>query len=134
MPAPYESAQGTTFSFDGDTYACTNIRVSVANSEGGGGTNGKIDVSTLDLADGSARVFQDPPLVDPNSPVADEDGNQTTVTISFFGTTQPVVGVTASLATTGVSGDFKCTQSELEYAVGDIVKGTATFVSAATGS
>lgn len=131
---PFTSAQGTTFTFDGDEYQCTNIRVAVANSEGGGGTNGQIDVSTLDLADGATRVFQDPPLVDPNSPVADQDGNQTTVTISFFGSTQPTAGTTATLATAGISGEFKCTQSELEYAVGDIVKGTATFVSAPAGS
>lgn len=133
---PFTSAQGTTFSFDGDEYQCTNIRVAVANSEGGGGggSNNKIDVSTLDLADGSARVFQDPPLLDPNSPAADEEGNQTTVTISFFGSTQPAAGTTGTLATAGISGEFKCTQSELEYAVGDIVKGTATFVSAPAGS
>lgn len=131
---PFTSAQGTTFTFDGDEYQCTNIRVAVANSEGGGGTNGQIDVSTLDLADGATRVFQDPPLVDPNSAAPDEDGNQTTITISFFGSTQPTTGTTATLVTTGVSGEFKCTQSELEYAVGDIVKGTATFVSAPAGS
>lgn len=131
MPAPYATAQGTTFSFDGTSYACTNIKVATANSEGGGGGgNGKIDVSTLDLAEGSERVFQDPPLVDPNNPVADEDGNQTTVTISFFGSTAPAAGTKATLTTSGVSGTFKCTQSDIEYAVGDIVKGTATFVSA----
>lgn len=131
---PFTSAQGTSFSFDGDTYYCTNIKVSVQNSEGGGGTNNKIDVSTLDLADGSFRVFQDPPLLDPNSPAADEDGNQTTVTISYIGTTQPAAGTTATLTTASASGDFKCTQSELEYAVGDFVKGSATFVSAPAGS
>lgn len=130
MPT-FASAQGTTFTFDGNEYQCTNIRVAVAGS---GGANGQIDVSTLDLADGSERVYQDPPLVDPNNPASDENGNQTTVTISFFGSAQPVVNTTATLVTAGVSGDFKCTQSELEYAVGDIVKGTATFVSAPAGS
>lgn len=135
MPAPFDTAQGTSFTFDGDTYACTNIKVSVANNEGtGGGNNGKIDVSTLDLEEGAERVYQDPPLVDPNAPVADEDDNQTTVTISFFGSTAPLAGTKATLTTAGVSGQFKCTQAEIEYAVGDIVKGTATFVSANDGS
>ena len=130
---PFASAQGTEFSFGGSSFSCTNIKVSTANSEGGGGTN-KIDVSTLDLADGAERVFQDPPLVDPNAPVSDEDGNQTTVTISFLGASGPTVGAKETLSTTGLSGLFKCTQAEIEYAVGDIVKGTATFVSTTEGS
>lgn len=127
---PFTTAQGTTFTFDGDTFNCTNIKV--ATQQAGG--NNQIDISTLDLAEGSERVYQDPPLVDPNNPVTDIDGNQTTITISFFGTTAPLAGTTATLVTAGVSASYKCTQSEVEYAVGDIVKGTATFVSADAGS
>jgi len=128
---PFASAQGTTFTFDGEEYQCTSIRVAVANADGG---TGKIDVSTLDLADGALRVYQDAPLVDPNSPYTDEDGSQTTITGSFFGNTIPMSGATGTLETAGISGEFRCTQAEQEYAVGDIVKGTATFVSAPAGS
>lgn len=127
---PFTTAQGTTFEFDGDEYSCTNLKVSTQQAAG----NGQIDISTLDLAEGSERLYQDQPLVDPNNPVADENGNQTTITISFFGTTAPVPGTTATLTTTGISAQYKCTQSDVEYAVGDIVKGTATFVSADAGS
>jgi hypothetical protein len=90
-------------------------------------------VSTLDLAEGANRVYQDPPLVDPNAATA-VDGVETTVTISFMGSTKPTAGTTATLTTTAASGTFRCTQSEIEYAVGDMVKGTATFVSAVSGS
>lgn len=128
---PFDTAQGTSFTFDSDTYYCTNIKVAVQQAAGG---NGQIDVSTLDLAEGAERVYQDPPLVDPNNPVTDGDGNQTTITISFFGTTRPLPGTTGTLATADISGQYKCTQSDTEYAVGDIVKGTATFVSADAGS
>lgn len=136
---PFPTAQGTTFEFDGTEYQCTNIKVSVASADGsGGGGSNQIDISTLDLAEGANRVFQDPPLLDPNAPAAteDENGNKitTTVTISFFGSTLPSAGTTATLTTSSASGQYKCTQSELEYAVGDIVKGTATFVSAPEGS
>lgn len=127
---PFPTAQGTTFTFDGDTYQCTNIKVADQSTEGGGQG---IDVSTLDLAEGANRVYQDPPLVDPNAPVA-VDGVETTITISFMGSTKPAANTTATLVTTAVNGTFRCTQSEIEYAVGDMVKGTATFVSAVEGS
>lgn len=127
---PFPTAQGTTFEFDGDEYLCTNIKVADQSSDGGGQG---IDVSTLDLAEGANRVYQDPPLVDPNAPTA-VGGVETTVTISFMGSTKPTAGTTATLTTTAASGTFRCTQSEIEYAVGDMVKGTATFVSAVSGS
>ena len=123
---PFTTAQGTSFTFDGDTFQCTNIKVAAQQAGG----NNQIDVSTLDLAEGAERVYQAQPLVDPNNPVADDDGNQTTITISFFGTTAPVPGTTGTLVTGPVNASYKCTQSDVEYAVGEIVKGTATFVSA----
>ena len=62
MPAPFTDSQDTTLVYDGVTYYCTSI---VRNAEGGGDiTDQKIDVSTLDLASGSCRVYQNPPLVD----------------------------------------------------------------------
>lgn len=127
MPAPYATSQGTTFTFDGDTYYCTSIKVSVKSAAGG---SGQMDVSTLDLAEGDARVYQDSPLVDPNAPATDGSGNQTTITIAFMGSDLPAVSTTASLVTAGISGNYRCTEAEKDYAVGDMIKGTATFVSA----
>lgn len=128
MPAPYTTAQGTTFEFDGDEYYCTNIKVSRTNAGG----NNRIDVSTLDLAEGSDREYQDPPLLDPNAPYGEE---QVTVTIAFMGSTAPTSGAKGTLTISpGLTGTFRCTESETEYPVGDMVKGTATFVSAASGS
>lgn len=109
-------------------FTCTNVKISVQSSEGGGGGSDKVDVSHLGIAHGGLREFAAAPLRDPNAPEADESGNTTTVTVSFYGAVPPVVGNTYTVA--GVNA--KCTQSEIEYAVGEYVKGSATFVSVAS--
>lgn len=112
-----------------DGYMCTNVKISTSSSEGGGGGANKVDVSHLGLAHGSDRVFADAPLRDPNAAAADEDGNTTTITVTYYGASQYPVG-----GQTTISGiTVKCTQSEVEYAVGEYVKGTATFVSVPAG-
>lgn len=135
MPS-FPSSQGTTFEFDGSTYQCTDIQVSSSApepkdasdpTEGGN----KVDVSTLDLADGSLRVYQTAPLLEPTEATDDEDNPivTTTVTITFRGAEAPPCGVTGTLTTTDASGDFKCTESSLQRRVGEFVEGQATFVS-----
>lgn len=106
-------------------YLCTNVKISTQSNEGGGASANKVDVSHLGLAHGADRLFAEAPLKDPGAAAEDEDGNVTTITVSYYGASQYPVGGETTI--NGVA--VKCTQSEVEYAVGEYVKGTATFVS-----
>lgn len=105
-------------------YLCTNVKISTSSSDGNAN---KVDVSHLGLSHGADREYADSPLKDPNAAAADANGNTTTITVSYYGAEQYPVGGTTTIA--GVQ--VKCTESEVEYAVGEYVKGTATFVSVA---
>lgn len=93
---------------------CTSVKVkgSAANPTD---SKNKIDVTTLDDTE---RVYQDAPLVDAGSGA--QDGVTQEVTASFFGT-PPAVNTDPSA--TG----WLCVEVETEYAVGDFIKGTATY-------
>lgn len=93
----------------------TSVKVGSTAADPSSSSN-KVDVTTLS---DTARVYQDAPLVDAGA--AAESGVTQTVTVSFFGTA-PAVNDDPSA--TG----WICTESETEYAVGDMVKGTATYV------
>ena len=94
---------------------CTNVKVKASAADPASSSN-KVDVTTL--SDGQ-RVYQDAPLVDAGSGA--DDGVTQTVTCSFFGT-PPAVNTDPDA--TG----WLCTETEEEYAVGDMIKGTATYV------
>lgn len=83
---------------------CTNVKVSTSAS------NNKVDVTTLSDTE---RMYEDAPLVD--------EGLKQTVTASFFGVAP---AVNSDAQATG----WICSEVETEYAVGDFVKGTATYV------
>ena len=124
MPAPFPDSQGTTFSFGGTTYEITDLNKS---TEGGTDpTEQRIDVSTLDLASGADRKYQDPPLIDRGP--AGSDGT-TTISISFLGSSEPPVNTEAALvvSTLGISQNATCTSSSIDLAVGEVIKGTAEF-------
>jgi hypothetical protein len=93
---------------------CTNVKVKSSAADPTSSGN-KIDVTTLDDA---ARVYEDAPLVDAGSGA--DEGITQTVTCSFFGVAP---GVNTSPTATG----WLCTEVETEYAVGDMIKGTATY-------
>jgi hypothetical protein len=95
---------------------CTNVKVKNSAADPSS-SNNKVDVTTL--AD-PERVYEDAPLVDVGTG-ADEDGVTQTVTCSFFGTAPPV---NSDPEATG----WVCTEVETEYAVGEMIKGTATYV------
>lgn len=123
-----------TVSYTGLPTGCTNIKVTVeAPGADTSSTANKIDASTLDLADGSNRVYVDSPLKDVGAG-ADENGLKTTITVSFLSDEPPVAGDEYAISVGDVSGTFVCTQSEMEYPVGDLVKGTATYVTAPAAS
>jgi len=112
-------AQGGTPS--GLPSGCTNVKISRKGIDPTGGSN-RLDASTLDLAVGSDRVYVDGL---PDSGAGAVDGATTTVTAAFFGPGGPTAGDEVTIE--GVL--CRCTQVEIEYAVGELVKGTATYVS-----
>jgi hypothetical protein len=119
MPAPFPVSQGA--SFTGLPEGLTNVKVKKTAADPTS-TSNKIDASTLDLAAGSDRVYQDAPLVDAGAGAT--EGVTTTITASFFGDDPPVAGN----AYTIMGFSVKCTETEIEYAVGDLVKATVTYV------
>ena len=123
-PAYAVSSHATTFTFAGTSYHCTDIQVENTSDEPAAAAETKIDISTLDLAHGSGRVFVLSPLTEPDDASAT---NKTTVSITFWGDHIPTAGVTADIVTTGVTGKFKCTKSTITRKVGAYVEGQATF-------
>ena len=127
MPAPFTDSQNTTLTFNGTTYYCTSI---VRNAEGGGDiTDQKIDVSTLDLASSSCRVYQDPPLVDCGAGGA--NGTRS-FQVDFYGTEEPELNSSLTLVIAQdevdiYSGDATCTSASTTWATGEVVSGSATF-------
>jgi hypothetical protein len=101
----------------------TNIKVSKSGPDPTD-TSNRLDASTLDIEPGSdgkrRRVYVDG-LPDPGQ-AAGDDGITVNVQVQFFGT-PPVVG-----EETSDFGNLICTEVEVEYAVGELVKGSATFV------
>jgi len=94
---------------------CTSVKVKSTAPDPTSNSN-KVDVTTLS---DNARVYTDAPLVDAGSGA--NDGITQTVSASFFGTPP---AVNTDPAATG----WVCTEVEEEYAVGDMIKGTATYV------
>lgn len=114
------AANGT--SFTGLPDGLTNVKIKQVGQDPTSSGN-RLDASTLDLAEGSNRVYVDG-LPDPGAGAA-AGGITTTITAAFFGTA-PTAG--ASYTIQGIS--CKCTEVEVEYAVGELVKGTATYTNA----
>jgi hypothetical protein len=138
------SSQGTLFTFSGSPYTVTRVTVS-SGSSGGGGTNERNRVS-------AAHLGSDPDTVEPFfylwqpdpagtgrlSGVAGTTATGTTATvvesqveIDFIGASRPVVGSVGSVVVSGaVNLSFAgatCMASSVTAAVGEIVRGSATF-------
>lgn len=94
---------------------CTNVKVKNVGADPTSSSN-KMDVTVLS---DTQRVYAEAPLVDEGTSAS--GGVTTTVTCSFFGEAPEVTPVET---TTG----WICTEVETEYAVGEFVKGTATYV------
>jgi hypothetical protein len=112
-----ESSQGNgNFTFGTSTFQITSLEVSA--------TAAQTDVSHLGLAVNAKRILRKAPLVD--SPE---------VKIDFIGNTLPAVGTKGAFVLTGSFGSTKagdctkaiCTQASVKAAVGEIIKGSATF-------
>ena len=132
MPgAPFTDSQATELTYNNVTYYCTSI---VRNAEGAGDlTDQRVDVSTLDLASGSCRVYQDPPLKDCGTGGAD---GTITFQVDYYGTEEPPLNQSLDLVikqtVSGVEGEIyngkaTCTSASNTWAVGEVVTGSATF-------
>lgn len=116
MPTPAQGAAPTLPVSD-----LTNVKISRKGIDTTGGSN-RLDASTLDLSVGSNRVYVDGL---PDSGSAAVAGESVTITCSFLTASAPAAGTNYTIE----GGTYRCTESEVEYAVGELVKGTATFVS-----
>ena len=127
MSAPFTDSQNTTLVYNNITYYCTSI---VRNAEGAGDlTDQRVDVSTLDLASGSCRVYQDPPLKDCGT--GGENGTRT-FQVDFYGTEEPELNSSLTLVISQdddeiFSGNATCTSASNTWATGEVVTGSATF-------
>jgi hypothetical protein len=116
MPTP---AQGLTFT--GLPSGLTNVKVKQTGVDVTDSKN-RLDASTLDLAVGSDRVYVNG-LPDAGSGAV--SGVTKTITCQFLSTSAPSAGDT----TTYEGTTYKYTDVEIEYSVGELVKGSATLVS-----
>lgn len=110
------SSQGESF---GGISGLTNIKVSKKSIDPTDSSN-RLDASTLDLAEGDDRVYVDGL---PDSGAGAVDGLEITVSVSFLSDSPPNAGEEVSYG----GQTLVCTESEVEYAVGELVKGTATY-------
>lgn len=118
---PFPDSQGTTFTFGAVTFSATNISV----KKTGKGYDQDVDVSTLDLASGEDRVYEAPGLYD-YGPA----GRATEISLTYLGLEEPETENEATLvcAKFGLNDNARCTEFNLEAAVGEKIRGTATFV------
>jgi hypothetical protein len=93
---------------------CTSVRVRTTGADPSGGSN-KVDVTILSDTE---RVYATAPLVDVGGG-ADESGVTQEVVASFF-------GEAPEPSAPGSTG-WVLVEVETEYAVGEFVKGTATY-------
>lgn len=119
--SPVASSQGTTFTFGGVTFGATNIKV----KKTGKGYDQDVDVSTLALADGATKVYEPAELYD-YGPA----GRSVEISLSYLGDDEPNTDDELTLVCEkfGLNDAARCTEFELEAAVGEKIKGTATFV------
>ena len=116
-PVTFISSQGTTFSFAGETFKCIDI-----SREGSAPSRERVDLSTLDLADGSEKVYANAPLKEPADPL------KFTIQFRAHGSSDgPAAGAEGTLTTTGGSGTYRCTASSISWKTGAFVEGSATF-------
>lgn len=114
------SSQGQTFAgIDG----LTSISVKTADFKSAEDASKKVDVSTLAIAEGGNRVFDDAPVTD--IPAGGASGKHITVSVNFCSSAAPSVGDT----TDEFGGDLICIDVQQEWKVGEYITGSATYVS-----
>lgn len=121
---PTTSSHG--LSFTGLPDGLTSVKVSSSAPDV---SSRKVNASTLDIEDGGYAVYVDAPLIDAGPGANPETGVSTTISVGFLTATPPAVGAIASVTTPLGTADFVCTKADMDYAVGELVKGTAEYSS-----
>lgn len=109
------SSQGTSFTFASATYTVTSVRVSYAQERrfvGGG------------------HMGLSPAAFEPVYLLHRTEDERPTVDIEFIGSTRPAVNASGTLTISGAmsfSGGATCISAEASAAVGEIVRGSASF-------
>ena len=117
---PIADSQGTTFIFNTNTFLATSVQKSLT------GLN-QIDVSDLSIASGGSRLFQ-------ASPLSDSAGAE--ISVDFLGLQAPDMSQARAItcATLGISGTAICKSYNVTAAVGEVLKGNATFLMITSGA
>lgn len=112
---PFQSSQGTTFTWDGDTFKCVDI-----SYETSAPARELMDMSTLDLADDAEMVMVSAPLK------PRQDPKKFSITYKSEGT-EIEAGTEATLTCGGKTGTYFCTAGSVSLKTNSYVEGTATF-------
>lgn len=116
---PLVSSQGVTFG------SLSNVRkLSVKKARVSSAADNKLDASTLSIAHGGSRVYEDG-LTDNGPNGAGSGGITTTATVEYLGTSGPSAGSTVTYG--GVV--LKCTEVESNNSAGELAGGTAQYTS-----
>lgn len=117
-PAPtFVTSHGTTFSWKTNLYKCIDI-----STEGSASGRERVDMTTLDVAQGAEAVMVLAPIKPKRDP------KKFTITYRTMSTTVAIVeGEEGALATTGGSGTYRVTQAGVSRKTNAYVEGSATF-------
>ena len=109
-PATIDTMQGLTFTYNAIEFRGTNIKRKESRP--------LVDVSDCSQAADSLRKYQAEPLA---------DGDE--ISLEYWGKNPPTKGTKYAISCSGlaISGNAFCTDVEEGGAVGEFVKGTATF-------
>jgi len=136
------SSQGTTFTFAGTPYIVTSISVSFGEGSGSGSGSGnqrqRVSAAYLDSNPNLPEPYFEIWQPDPTGGGRLDSGGGTagtsvssTVEIEFLGTSAPTYDSVGTLVIAGpVSMTFSnatCKSSTIRLAVGDVVRGSASF-------
>ena len=110
VPATIDTMQGLTFTFNAIEFRATNIKRKESRP--------LVDVSDCSLAVDALPVLQAQPL---------KEGDE--ISLEYFGKNPPTKGTKYAISCSGlgITGNAFCTDVEEGGAVGEYVKGTATF-------
>jgi hypothetical protein len=101
-------SQGTTFTFDGNTFAAKHLKVKTSK--------GIFDTTPLSASAGN-RTYQGSSLKDVE------------ISCEYWGSTAPTVGTVAAITSSmaGISGNAICDSFELTATVGELIVGNMTL-------
>lgn len=117
MSATFVTSHGTTFTFKSNTYKCLNIALA-----GSAPSRERLDMTTLDVADGATAVMVLAPIVPKRDP------KTFTITYRTMSNSVAIVeGDSGTLTTADGTGTYRVTAIGATRAVNQYIEGSATF-------